>query len=156
MLKLMVALYFFLIVSHNLDAQSVVSSSGNYGQWQSGSITWTIGQGFYQTISNSANTLTQGFNQPLKQAIELVDKEIGITIYPNPTRSQLTIQTSNNFSDLTFELLDIQGRILIVKSTTANSFVEMSMDNVSTGLYFLKISDAQGRLIRTYKVEKID
>ena len=71
-------------------------------------------------------------------------------IYPNPTTNELHIETTGN-EKLTAQLFDITGKqVLSTLSFTksANFFTE----TLSQGLYFARITDANGAVIKTQKV----
>lgn len=57
--------------------------------------------------------------------------------YPNPASDLITIETSEN---ATIELADISGREIILKSTiNANQKKEINIQNLISGIYFVKI-----------------
>ncbi len=74
--------------------------------------------------------------------IDEYDKNINITVYPNPSTSQF------NFNGLvgenTIQVTDITGRALLTeKINTENHTIKL---NAAQGIYFYKISDKQNRV----------
>ncbi|MBK9593587.1 MAG: T9SS type A sorting domain-containing protein [Crocinitomicaceae bacterium] len=59
------------------------------------------------------------------------------TVYPNPTRSNLTIHTKEVISAV--HIYNTAG--LLIQSENKNSF---SVENLPTGIYFLKIQTENG------------
>ena len=58
-----IILAIFVTVTIGTHAQEVISTNGNYDVFPGGSITWSMGQPFIETISNGSNELTLGFVQ---------------------------------------------------------------------------------------------
>ena len=47
----------------NVNAQEIISTSGDYFENTTGSISWTIGESMIETYTNGSEILTQGFQQ---------------------------------------------------------------------------------------------
>lgn len=79
---------FLLFVVNTLSAQStspsVIGSTGGFKQLDNFTISYTVGESITSTISNSGNTLTQGFQQPLKYNV-IIDENDSIYIYTGVT-----------------------------------------------------------------------
>lgn len=74
--------------------------------------------------------------------------ELGIFISPNPFENNLHIKASKQLSKIRLDLFDSQGQV--VKSFFVNylmrgSYLDLSMPNLQSGLYFLKIETANSR-----------
>ena len=67
----------------------------------------------------------------------------GILIYPNPTRSNITISIDlKATTELTFELFDIQGKKIYSKTENViagNSLKAITTENLAKGDYILKV-----------------
>ncbi|MCD4680029.1 MAG: T9SS type A sorting domain-containing protein [Bacteroidales bacterium] len=123
-------------------------------------LTWTIGEGVIETFSNNEMVLTQGFQQPSLKitVVEESDKiDFQINVYPNPTKDFLTINlVSKNDISCTTELFDMSGKLLFSKIFKGREITEnIDLTNYSSNLYILRIIDNRGKLVRTYKVQKI-
>lgn len=70
-----------------------------------------------------------------------------ITVYPNPAQNELHI---NSQLPVSLSLNSIEGRTLIYK----NAAKKLSLQGLSEGIYLLRISDPDGRLIKTEKIIK--
>lgn len=64
-------------------------------------------------------------------------------IYPNPVNNKLTISTHKNLGNVKLELIDINGRKVLFKSTTLNRNIELNISTLQSGLYVLKIYGEQ-------------
>lgn len=123
-------------------------------------LNWTIGEGIIETFSNNEMVLTQGFQQPSLKitVVEESDKiDFQINVYPNPTKDFLTINLlSENDISCTTELFDMSGKLLFSKIFKGREITEnVDLTNYSSNLYILRIIDTNGKLVRTYKIQKI-
>jgi hypothetical protein len=76
--------------------------------------------------------------------------DLSITIYPNPSNGQFTIDAGN--LDLNWiEVKDATGKILISKAIK-NSIVELNLLNYPNGVYFIKVNASHG--YQTFKMIK--
>ena len=81
--------------------------------------------------------------------------KMNINVYPNPTSSSegISIGYLANNDNVTFELIDVQGKTLTkVVNTSKNILVKHTFDtnNLEIGCYFVKAT--QGTFTSTYKV----
>lgn len=74
-------------------------------------------------------------------------------VYPNPTNHKVTVNASNAFDIDSITITDLNGRA--IKNYTFNSLasVELDLDEMASGTYFLGISTEQGTV--TKKIIKI-
>jgi hypothetical protein len=127
-----------------LEAQATIPASGGNTTGSGGSVSYTVGQITCNTMSGINGTVAQGVQQPYEisvvTAIENA-REITIecTVYPNPTRGLLKlIVESFDYENLRFRLFDING-ILLQDKKVESKETEISMDNLSSSVYFLKV-----------------
>ena len=78
----------------------------------------------------------------------------GITVLPNPTTDQLTISFQRSTTEkATISLFDMEGRCIKQFVVSSNqSSTTISLAELSSGVYFLKISDTN--MAGTLKVLK--
>jgi hypothetical protein len=77
--------------------------------------------------------------------------DVSLTIYPNPTDSFITVQSSSSHDfDFDVKLYDITGKQLI--QTTLNSRRQLDLNSYSKGVYFLKIN--YGNTSEIHKIVK--
>ncbi|MBN1820159.1 MAG: T9SS type A sorting domain-containing protein, partial [Prolixibacteraceae bacterium] len=129
------------------NAQEVVATGGEYFRNSENSVVFTIGEPVIETLVNSGNIMTQGFNQSklLVTAVnEILFEGIQLKVFPNPvlTCLHLNISKAEDFQ-LTYRLVDIKGNLLSVKNIqTASEIIEMQ--HYKAGNYLLYISDKNG------------
>ncbi|WP_052172412.1 BspA family leucine-rich repeat surface protein [Psychroserpens jangbogonensis] len=70
-------------------------------------------------------------------------------IYPNPVRDKMHIETNALVGDLKITVLDISGKIIYSQNLDTIS-TEIDLDFLNSGLYFLKISNANNLQIERF------
>ena len=76
-------------------------------------------------------------------------------VYPNPTNGTFTLSTNNNSGDVIIEVLDVQGRIIFSENenNVAPGFsTQVSIENVSNGMYILRIVNTTKSTTEIYKI----
>ena len=93
----------------------------------------------FNTSSTSAKQLAVDLN---------TTKDIALKVFPNPTSNYLKIETKNTIDKVTkASLFDIQRKLIISDSFNDNTPTEMSLKNISRGLYFLSVELTSGELL---------
>jgi len=79
---------------------------------------------------------------------------IDVSVYPNPASSILTIQNSSNTTSLKVEMLDMNGRIILVENEIFknSSNANLVIDHLNKGIYTLRISDETSQ--KLFKIVK--
>ena len=88
----------------------------------------------------------------LSTAVAVLEKELlGITVFPNPTVEELTIQLPSSFvEDFEVQLFNVEGQLIYERSYLSNSFLEQEqtiiipVKNVGRGMFFLRVQTAIG------------
>ncbi len=76
----------------------------------------------------------------------------GLSIYPNPTQSEITIATNQPLGTVRLQLVDLNGRIVLDREADINRSMQLDISNLQNGLYFLNIQgDTQSH---THKIIK--
>ena len=112
-------------------------------------MSYTIGQMLYQTYSGNTGSVAQGVQQPF----EISDRRVGIheakdislavSAYPNPATDHLILKADNiDLSELTFELIDLNGRILKNGRITSNETI-IDMNDLAPSGYFLHVKQRE-------------
>ncbi|MBI5219963.1 MAG: T9SS type A sorting domain-containing protein [Bacteroidia bacterium] len=138
-------------------APEVISSSGNYFENGTVSLSWTLGEPVIETDSAGGHILTQGFQQSRYDivVVENIEENLNISLYPNPTSQLLNLdwEIPGNAAVL-IELIDMQGKKLIDKSYMENkSKKQLNLSNYPAADYFVRISSGN-KLVKTFKVTK--
>lgn len=149
---------FFAGCFTTIRAQKIITSAGGNATGTGGTSNYTLGQLVYQTYPGTNGSSSLGVQQPYEiSVITETDKAKNITlfmsVYPNPANESLTLKIEN-FSgrDLSFSLLDNQGRLLQSKKVTDSETI-ISMTTLSPSVYFLKVLE-HNKEIKTFKIIK--
>jgi len=78
-------------------------------------------------------------------------KEKSIDIYPNPASTFVVVYNYGNKLGRIAELFDMNGRS-VKRQAVLNLATRITVNNVSSGLYILKIREANGKIVRTEKI----
>ena len=129
-----------LIPFHCLSQQAVVSSGGD-AEGSGGSVSYTIGQIFYQT-HGAEYTLSEGVQQPIEiSVVNVVTPDPGISLraYPNPARDHLMLETEQLVSEkMEYRFFDSHGRLVENRKITDQK-TRISLSHLEAGVYFLHV-----------------
>ena len=123
-------------------------------------MTFAIGQG---EANHNPGPMTLGFFEDMGWSIcggSLTVEEFdlaGIEVSPNPFMSSITVKLANNFSDdYTLDLIDINGRVILSEGKTASngSLTLSNLDNLTSALYFMKLTNVGNGQSITKKIVK--
>ncbi len=139
-------------------SSSVIGSAGAYATSSDGSMSWTIGEVMTETYSSTSKFFSQGFHQP--NTINVTDIQrysvSNITIFPNPSSGTFFINISQALGNYTFELYDLLSNLVLKETTSASvqNSIEISVHDLSNGIYLLRITNTISNISNTYKIEK--
>jgi hypothetical protein len=108
---IILCLQFFVVLSSS--GQSGIVTSGNNAAGTGGSVSYSIGQTVYSTVSGTNGTVSQGVQQPLEISVVTGIKDASgiipeIYVYPNPANGYVKIVIENyEIEDLSYQLSDL-------------------------------------------------
>jgi len=145
-------LLIFFLISLCLSSQEVITTTGREATGVGGTVSYSIGQVFFTTVTGTNGNIIQGVQQPYEIYITLdIGKNLELSVYPNPTTNQLTLKTGDHTA-LSYQLYDVLGRLIETKVVNSNS-TNISFERLSTATYFLNVvKDYQ--LVKTFKIIK--
>jgi pectin methylesterase-like acyl-CoA thioesterase len=74
--------------------------------------------------------------------------EKGFKLYPNPVTNLVSIELGNeNTSDTIIQLFDIEGKLITNENFQGATHI-LNMDNLHSGLYMVKVSNANGNVVK--------
>ncbi|MDR9398907.1 MAG: T9SS type A sorting domain-containing protein, partial [Salibacter sp.] len=76
-----------------------------------------------------------------------------VKLYPNPTRGNVNLQVSGMEENMLYSVLDQTGREL-QRGRIMNGQNRIDMNNYANALYFIKLTDKQGEMIKVYRIVK--
>lgn len=134
--------------------QGTVASGGTAGTTGTGTVTYSVGQAVY-TTAVGGGTITQGLQQPYELFVSIVETGIdaSVSLYPNPTKEFVILNVANvNVDGLTYQLLDIQGKLLATSKLESNE-TRISMTDLASATYFVKVLNLN-KESKTFKIIK--
>jgi hypothetical protein len=101
--------------------------------------TYTVGNG---GICPESSTVVSVI---LQNCTGVEENDMNFSIYPNPNNGQFFV-TTNATELVTFEVMDITGKIVFKTNATMNAGVqnEINVSDVATGMYIVKMSSERG------------
>jgi hypothetical protein len=141
----------------SIQAQQATTAAGGTASGIGGTVTYSVGQVVYTTITGSSGSAAQGVQQPYElyvvSGIENSLINLELTAYPNPTTRFLILKVDGvDVSMFNFELYDGIGKI--IESRKIRSTDEsIDMDTLPSATYYLKVSK-NNNPIKTFKIIK--
>lgn len=127
----------------NTDGFSVSTYSNNLtGAFSGGNTDGFSYSKFTNTLYSYKGGSTDGFSVEvfLNSGTLSVDEENlynNFTIYPNPTQKTIYLNLPKNFTQYTVRVYNITGKVVL----ECENKTQLSLANLSTGIYFIKILD---------------
>ncbi|QLC65117.1 T9SS type A sorting domain-containing protein [Flavobacterium sp. LPB0248] len=147
----------FLFVTHSNAQESIVVTGGK-GTGAGGTASYSIGQIADVRLQGSGGSAQEGIQQPYEIATLSNEKfdEISLvmTAFPNPVVDELNLIVVNDkFGVLSYNLFDINGRIIAKAVNVTSSETKVSMQGLTKGVYFLVVNN-NSKAIKTFKIIK--
>ncbi|WP_425076774.1 M28 family peptidase [Psychroserpens sp. S379A] len=113
-------------------------------------ISGATSQSYIPTVNGSyAVEITSGSCTELSQCIEFstlgLDAFLAseVSVFPNPVKTNLNVAISNNTEAIALDLFDVSGKLISQKRITNKENMFLQMKNMSSGIYFLKVSSSE-------------
>ncbi len=141
-----------------LQAQESTNAAGGNALGSGGSASYTVGQMVYTAHSASSGSVEQGIQQSYQISTETGIEEarfinLSVAAYPNPTTDYLTLSIEEfDISNLSYQLYDMQGKVLQSQKITSNK-TNIAMSNLVPAIYFIKLIQAD-KPVKTFKIIK--
>ena len=138
------------------EAQQTIIPAGNNVQSATGSVSYSVGQTFYEPQKAATGEVNPGVQQPYEIFVLATNEnsiQKNITVYPNPVKDFLIVDfNSEKLVKSSYQLFDGTGRI-INKGELKDLKTEINTSTLSSGLYMLSIS-SEGKTVKTFKIIK--
>ena len=139
-------------------AQESVNATGGDASGSGGTVAYSLGQVFYTTNSGSSGTVSQGVQQTYEIStvgMKQTELTISLSVFPNPTTDDLTLQIHDyNNEKLTYQLFDMQGKLLSSKVITSNQ-TQINMSDLPVATYFMIVMQKNRKIRRkSFKIIK--
>lgn len=139
------------------QAQESVNAAGGEATGSGGTVAYSIGQAVYTSNTGSNGSVAQGVQHAYEiftVGIKESELNISLTVFPNPTTENLTLQISDyNNENLSYQLFDMQGKKLSKGQITAQQ-TEINTASLPTATYFIDIVNQENKIVQSFKIIK--
>ena len=146
-----------LLCGLNGYCQQAVTTSGGNASAVSGSISYTIGQIDYESVTGSNGNVSQGVQQPFEVFIVLANNNFSYSfsgmLAPNPATESTILSLGDDFTsfnNMQFDLTDITGKVLKKGTINAKETI-VDVATLAEACYFLNFYE-NGKQIKTFKL----
>ena len=155
--RLMLLLATGLLWAGLSQAQESVNASGGDATGSGGTVAYSVGQVVYTTNTSASGIVSQGVQQAyeiIAVGINETKLNISLSVFPNPTADNLTLQVSNfELSTLNFQLYDMQGKLLRNGQLTAKQ-TQINTASLPPATYFLNVVNQENKQVQSFKIIK--
>jgi hypothetical protein len=154
----LVFMFCLLSFGTTLQAQNAITVGGGNATGSGGTVSYTVGQIVYNTITETTGIITQGVQQPyeisIATSIENTEEiTLGYKVYPNPTSGFIILFIKSFDSmNIRFLLLDFNG-ILLQNKKIESVNTEISFEKLPSSVYILKVI-VDNLEVKTFKIIK--
>lgn len=141
-----------------VQAQEATNASGGNATGSGGTVAYSVGQTFIQTLTGSSGSLSEGVQQVYEIGLvtALDEEEVEtfvLTVFPNPTADHVNLQLADTpRNKMIFQLYDIKGQLLEQQSIT-EVLTQIPLTSMPSGAYILKVLH-QNKTLQTFKLIK--
>lgn len=121
-------------------AQTGTVTAGGVATGAGGSVTYTIGETNFITATGGGGQVAQGLQHPyIITSIESNNLNVNVSLFPNPTKEYVVLSVEgNSVENMSYQLYDIDGRLLAEKKLESNQ-TNISMRDLASATYFIKV-----------------
>jgi hypothetical protein len=140
-----------------VQAQESTNASGGDAAGGGGTVAYSLGQLAYTTNASASGTVNQGVQQAYEiftVGIKETELNISLSVFPNPTADNLTLQISDyNNEKLSYQLYDMQGKLLDNGQVTAKQTL-MNTSSLLPATYFINVVNQKNKQVQSFKIIK--
>lgn len=138
-------------------AQNTVVSSGGEATGSGGSVSYSLAQITYTTITGTTGSVSQGVQQPYEISIVTgieSENNISLSAFPNPSTDILNLSVGEvNSEELSYQLFDIQGKLLLEARISGNH-ASINMQDLPQSTYLLHVLGNNHQTIQSFNIIK--
>lgn len=146
-----------LSIGISVQAQQATTTTGGDASGSGGTVAYSVGQVVYTTNTDASRTVDQGVQQAYEiftVGIKETELNISLSVYPNPTADNLTLQIQDyNNEKLSYQLFDMQGKQLSNGQIVAQQ-TQINMNSLPTATYFVNVVNQENKKVQSFKIIK--
>lgn len=138
-----------------LNAQVSLNSGNGNASADIGSMSYSVGQLFYNSLTSENFELVEGVQQPfLISESGMLDVKLTAEVYPNPVVDSFTL-TLKDSKNVSYEaiLVDMGGK-LIKRVSIVDQITTFNVESLIKGIYTLSITD-RNQVVKVFKIIKL-
>ena len=139
------------------QAQESSNASGGDAIGSGGTIAYSVGQIVYTSNTGVTGTVNQGVQQAYEiftVGIKETELNISLSVFPNPTANNLTLQISDhNNKKLSYQLYDIQGKLLNNGQVTEQQ-TQINTASLTPATYLIHVVNQENKKVQSFKIIK--
>ncbi len=125
-----------------------LTSATSYG-------TYTMKVSLSDPTTFTSKTVTFIVTKPAPNAVPAIaNTENNVKIYPNPATNELNAVYDAGADIKTIAVYNIIGKIMNVYKVTDNTSANLNIDNIPSGIYFVRLVNSHGEVVVTKKFTK--
>lgn len=142
-----------------VQAQTSTNTTGGNASGSGGSVSYSVGQVFYNTTINGAQMVAQGVQVPYEISVitgieGVEDIDLSVSAYPNPAVDYLILDVKDReLVSLHFQVYDMKGK-LVKKEKITRRKTNIVMSNLLPATYFVKVMQGK-KEVKGFKIVKI-
>lgn len=145
------------LITVSVYGQNATVAAGSDFIGSNGSISYSVGQIVYTTVSDNSGRIAQGVQQPFEfNTLSTIKKplKLEVNIYPNPTQDSVTlVLLQANTQNFYYQLFDLRGRLLKTL-TIVSTETEIDMTDLEQATYLLYLKNKQSHNNQIIKIIK--
>lgn len=119
---------------------------------EAGTYNYSVARTGYSTVTGSVTVENQDITETVVITGAADYKVQNLQVYPVPANNQVTVKAGENIEAIT--VIDVTGRIVYQNAQVAASELEISVNGMNEGIYFVQIQTANGTAVRRIQVVK--
>ncbi len=155
--KTIASVAFILIGLGGLQAQESPTATGGEATGTGGTASYSVGQVVYTTATGTNGSVAQGVQHAYEiftTGIKESELNISLSIFPNPTADNLTLQIQDyNNEKLSYQLFDMQGKLLNNGQVTAKQ-TQINTSSLPSATYFINVVNQENKQVQSFKIIK--
>jgi hypothetical protein len=155
--KTITSVAFLLFGLGGLHAQESANASGGDATGSGGTVAYSVGQVVYTTNTDTSGTVSHGVQQAYEIftiGINETELNISLSVFPNPTADNLTLQISDYSNEkLSYQLYDMQGKLLNNGQVTAQQ-TQINTASLPSATYFINVVNQENKQVQSFKIIK--
>ena len=100
--------------------------------------------GNYEVLATNGSECSSGLSEGFSYdptSLGSISENTSLRVYPQPAAQALTVELPSNMDAEVIELIDLQGRVVLVIPTQNQQKVSVSTDGIEQGMYLLKVKN---------------